>query len=127
MPKEKTEKINEKTEEAKEEPKQSEKPKKLSQKDYEKKVLELSKKGLTAEKIGSELQKQGIHPREYEGKISKILGQDYVDPELINIGKKLENIEQHMKKNKQDKRALREKSRVFSQRKKRREYLQVRN
>jgi hypothetical protein len=130
MPKEKTPKIKEETAEVAEvmqEPKQSEKPKKLSQKDYEKKVLELAKKGLTAEKIGTELQNQGIHPQEYEHRISKILGADYVDPELKNIESKLEKIETHMKKNVQDKKALREKSRIFSQRKKRREYLQIKN
>ena len=49
------------------------KEKKLSQKDYEKKVLELAKKPLTSEKIGEELRKQGIHPKEYHRKISKIL------------------------------------------------------
>jgi len=125
MPKEKIEKIKEEKEESIEESLKNEKPKKISQKDYEKKVLELSKKGLTSEKIGSELKKQGIHPQEYEGKISKILGKDYIDPELKNVEIKLENIEKHMKKNIQDKKALREKSRIFSQRKKRKEYLKL--
>lgn len=127
MPKEKTEKIKEENEEVEEPTKKVEKPKKISQKEYEKKILDLSKKGLTAEKIGSELKKEGIHPQEFEGKISKILGKDYVDPELKNIEKKLEGLEKHMKKNIQDKKALREKSRVFSQRKSRREYLQLQN
>jgi len=53
--------------------KSDENPKKLSQEEYEKKVLELSNKGLTAEKIGEQLKKQGIHPKEYSGKISQIL------------------------------------------------------
>ncbi len=47
--------------------------KKLSQEGFEKKVLELASKGLTSEKIGEELRKQGIHPKEYNKKISKIL------------------------------------------------------
>jgi len=100
-----------------------EKQKKLSLEEYEKKIIELSDKGLTAEKIGEELKKQGIHPKEYNKKISKILGKKYVDPELKNTERKLTRIEQHSKKNKQDKRAMRERSRVFSQIRKIKKYL----
>lgn len=100
-----------------------EKPKKLSEEEYEKKVLELHKKGLTAEKIGEELKREGIHPREYEKKISTILGDNYTSPDLKNIEKKLEKIEEHLKKNKQDKKAKRERSRVFSQIRKVKKYL----
>ena len=100
-------------------------PKKLSQEAYEKKVKELAEKGLTAERIGEELRKQGIHPKEYEKKISKILGEKYVDPELKNMESKLNRIEQHSKKNKQDKRAKREKSRVFSRIRRIKKYLKI--
>lgn len=100
-------------------------PKKLSQEAYEKKVKELAEKGLTAERIGEELRKQGIHPKEYEKNISKILGEKYVDPELKNMEAKLNRIEQHSKKNKQDKRAKREKSRVFSRIRRIKKYLKI--
>ena len=48
-------------------------------------------------------------------KISKILKDKYVNPDLKNIQKKLEKIEKHIEKNRQDKRAKREKDRVFAQ------------
>lgn len=88
---------------------------KLTQAEYEKRVKALAKEGLTAEKIGQKLRDEGIHPAEYEGKISKILGEDYVNPDLKNVETKLENLKAHVGKNKQDKRAKREKDRVFSQ------------
>ncbi len=104
------------------EPKKTEKAKKLSQKDYEKKVLELWKKGLTSEKIGEELRRSGIHPKEYHKKISKILGDKYVNPDLKNVEVKLERVKKHYGKNKQDKRAMREKDRVFAQLRKLKKY-----
>ncbi len=107
------------------EPKKPEKAKKLSQKDYEKKVLELAKKNLTSEKIGEKLRKQGIHPKEYNKKISKILGDKYVNPDLKNVEVKLERIKKHYGKNKQDKRAMREKDRVFAQLRKLKKYFKI--
>lgn len=107
------------------EPKKAEKAKKLSQKDYEKKVLELVKKGLTSEKIGEELRKQGIHPKEYHKKISKIIGNKYINPDLKNVEDKLERVKKHYEKNKQDKRAMREKDRVFAQLRKLKKYFKV--
>jgi ribosomal protein S15P/S13E len=89
--------------------------KKLTQKEYEAKIHELAKEGLTAEKIGQKLKDEGIHPSEFKGKISKILGERYVNPDLKNVEEKLEKIKAHYEKNKQDKRAKREKDRVFSQ------------
>ena len=89
--------------------------KKLSQKEYEKKVLELADKNLTSEKIGEELRRQGIHPKEYDKEISKILGDKYINPDLKNVEEKLERIKKHYEKNKQDKRAMRDKDRVFSE------------
>jgi ribosomal protein S15P/S13E len=99
----------------KSEKKQEEIPKKLTQEEYEKKVLELSSKGLTSEKIGEELKKHGIYSMEYNKKISKILGEKYINPDLKNVEEKLKKIEEHLEKNKQDKKAKRERSRVFSQ------------
>jgi ribosomal protein S15P/S13E len=103
--------------------KQEGEQKKLTLEEYERKVIELADKGLTAEKIGEELKKNGIHSKEYEKKISKILKDKYDSPDLKNTEKKLEKIEQHLKKNKQDKKAKRERSRVFSQIRKIKKYL----
>lgn len=107
------------------EKKQEEKPEKLTQEDYEKKVLELADKGLTAEKIGEELKKRNIHSKEYGKKISQILGSKYISPDLKNTEEKLKKIEKHSEKNKQDKRATRERSRVFSQIRKIKKYLKA--
>jgi ribosomal protein S15P/S13E len=105
------------------EKKQEEPQKKLTSEEYEKKVIELSKKGLTSEKIGEELKKHGVYAIEYNKKISKILGNDYVSPDLKNVEEKLKKIEGHLEKNKQDKKAKRERSRVFSQIRKIKKYL----
>ena len=102
-----------------------EKNEKLSQKEYEKKVIELAKSGLTAEKIGQKLKEDGIHPKEYSKKISKILGELYVNPDLKNVEDKLNRIKKHLEKNKQDKRAKREKDRVFAQLRKLKKYFKV--
>jgi len=111
MVKEKTEKKSEKTEKVK-----------ISQKEYEQKVKDLAKEGLTSEKIGQKLRDEGIHPKNYSGKISKILGEDYQNPDLKNVESKLQKIKTHLAKNKQDKRAKREKDRVFSQLRKLKKY-----
>lgn len=121
MPKNKKEKTEKESKSEKAE------AKKISQSEYEKKVVELAGKGMTAEKIGETLRKENIHPNDYNKKISAILKEKnlYVSPELKNIGKKLERIENHSAKNKQDKRAKREKSRVFSQLRKIKKYLKL--
>lgn len=103
------------TKEESENKKESKEKKKLTQAEFEKKVKELAKEGLTSEKIGEKLKREGIHPKEYSGKISKILDKDYTNPDLKNVEEKLERIKTHYEKNKQDKRAKREKDRVFSQ------------
>ncbi len=95
--------------------KNKEKSKRLTQEEFEKKVLELEEKSLTSEKIGEELRKQHIHPKEYKKKISKILGDKYIIPDIKNIETKLEKVKKHSEKNKKDKRAMREKVRVAAQ------------
>jgi ribosomal protein S15P/S13E len=105
------------------EKKQEEAPKKLTIEEYEKRVLSLADKGLTSEKIGEELKREGIHSKEYEKKISKILKEKYINPDLKNCEEKLIKIEEHLKKNKQDKKAKRERSRIFSQIRKIKKYL----
>ena len=89
--------------------------KKLSAEEYEKKVVELAKTGLSSEKIGEALRKEGIHPQEHGKKISKILKEKgiYTNPDLKNVSTKLENLEKHYQNNKQDKRALKDRERVF--------------
>lgn len=95
---------------------ETEEPKKITQKEFEKQVIALAKTGLTAEKIGEKLRKQKIHSKEYDKKISKILKEEnlYILPDLKNVEEKFKRLEKHSKKNKQDKRALREKSRILS-------------
>ncbi|MBU2503915.1 MAG: hypothetical protein KJ879_02580 [Nanoarchaeota archaeon] len=90
--------------------------KKISQEEFEKRVLQLVETGLTSEKIGEALKKENIHSAEYKGKISKILAEKgkYINPDLKNIAEKLEKIKQHYEKNKQDKKAMREKDRIFA-------------
>ncbi len=97
------------------EEKEAQKAKKLSEKEFEKKVIELAEKGLTAEKIGEELKKEGVHSREYTKKISQILGKKYINPDVKNVGEKLAKIEKHYEKNMQDKRAMRDRDRIFAQ------------
>ena len=104
--------------------KKSTQSKKISQKEYEEKVLELADKGFTAEKIGEKLRREGIHPKEYEKKISQILKDKYINPDLKNVEEKLERVKKHFEKNKQDKRAMREKDRIFAQLRKLKKYFQ---
>jgi ribosomal protein S15P/S13E len=86
---------------------------KLSEIEFDKKVVELAEKGMTAEKIGETLRREGIHPKEHK-KISKVLREKnlYVIPDIKNIETKLENISKHAGKNKQDKRAMRDRERI---------------
>jgi len=104
--------------------KEEKKLKKISQSEFEKKVLELASKGLTSEKIGEELRHQNIHPKEYSQKISKILKEKYVNPDLKNVEEKLERIKKHYGNNKQDKRSMREKDRIFAQLRKLKKYFE---
>ncbi len=101
------------------------KSKKIPQPEFEKKIMELAEKGLTSEKIGEELRQQGIHPKEYNKKISKILKDKYINPDLKNVEEKLKRVKKHYEKNKQDKRAMREKDRIFSQLRKLKKYFKI--
>ncbi|MFH1607587.1 MAG: hypothetical protein ABIA78_00455 [archaeon] len=111
----------------KESEKKQEKQTKIPQKEFEKKVIELADKGLTSEKIGEQLRKKNIHPKEYPKKISKILKENekYKNPDLKNVEEKLEKIKKHYAKNKQDKRAMREKDRIFAQLRKLKKYFKI--
>lgn len=107
--------------------KKKEDKKKLTQAQFEKKILELAEKGLTSEKVGETLKKEGVHPKEYSKKISQILKEKkkYENPDLKNVEAKLERIKKHYEKNKQDKRAKREKDRIFSQLRRIKKYLGI--
>jgi len=88
---------------------------KITQTEFERKVKELAEQGVTSEKIGEKLKKDGIYSAEFGKKISEIMGDKYSPPDLLNIHNKLEKIKKHIEKNKQDKRAIREKDRIYSQ------------
>ena len=87
---------------------------KLETKEFENKILELAEKGLTSEKIGEALRKDGMHPKKYGKKISYVLKENnkYINPDLKNVEEKLEKIRTHFEKNKQDKKAMRERERI---------------
>lgn len=97
---------------------------KVSQEEYEKKVIELAKTGITSEKIGEHLRKQGIHPKEYGGKISGILRKEnlYTAPDVRNVEIKFENLKKHYEKNRQDKKALKNREKIFGNLSKLRKY-----
>jgi ribosomal protein S15P/S13E len=109
--------------EKKEETKAEKKSEKISESEFEKKVIELADKGMTAEKIGETLKRQGIHSKDYSKKISQILGHKYKSPDMENISSKLAKLDEHVKNNHGDKRAIREKGRIFAQLKRLKEYL----
>ena len=83
----------------------------LTEKDVEAIVVKLAKQGLTSEKIGLELRdKYGVPRTRVLGKrVSQILKENdlYSDSTEDNLVKKREKISQHLKENKQDKRAMR--------------------
>lgn len=105
----------------------TENSKKITQNEFEKMVLDLAKTGLTSEKIGENLKKQNIHPHDYNKKISKILKENnsFFSADLKNVEEKFKKIKEHSEKNKQDKRALNEKSRIFAQIRKIKKYNQA--
>jgi ribosomal protein S15P/S13E len=111
----------------KKEEKKVAKPKKITQAEFEKRVIELAKKDMTSEKIGEELRKQNIHSNDFSKTISQILKEKktYINPDLKNVEEKLERIKTHFETNKQDKRAMREKDRVFAQLRKLKKYFKV--
>jgi len=116
MPKQKTKKTGKGEPEAR----------KLSLEEFEARVLGLAEKEMTAEKIGEALRKEGIHPKEH-AKISRILKSKnlYTIPEIKNLQEKLNRVKAQMEKNIQDKRATREKGRIFSLLRKHKQYHKI--
>lgn len=101
--------------------------KNLSEPEFEKKVIEFADKGFTSEKIGERLRQEGIHSKEHHKKISQILKEKgkYINPDLKNIEEKLGKLGKHIGKHKQDKKAVRDKDRIFSQLNKLKKYFKV--
>jgi len=95
---------------------------KISAEQFEEKVRQLTGQGLTSEKIGEKLRREGIHSKEFGKKISILMGDKYSPPDILNIQEKLNSILKHIEKNKQDKKAIREKDRIFSQLRKAKQY-----
>jgi ribosomal protein S15P/S13E len=93
--------------------------------EFKKKVLELAEKGLTSEKIGEKLRKEGYRSKEFNIKISKILGNKYINPDKKNLEEKLEKLEVHCKKNKGDKKALRAKDHLIARLRKLKNHLNL--
>ncbi len=102
------------------------KAQKISVDEFEAQVIELAEKGMTSEKIGESLRQQGIHPKEHR-KISRILKEKglYHPPEIKNIKEKLDRVTAHKEKHIQDKRAMRERERIFSLLRKQKEYHKI--
>jgi len=92
-------------------------------------ILKLAEKGLTAEKIGLILRDQYGIPRTkiYNLKIGRVLKEKnkFVEPSLLNLQKRAERIEEHHKKNKQDKKAGRSLIIVKAKLKKVKDYLKA--
>ena len=101
--------------------------KKISQAEFEKLVLKLADEGVTSEKIGEKLRKDDIHTNDFSKKISTILKDagKYVNPDLKNLEEKLERLKSHYETNKKDKRAMRDKDRVFSELRQMKKYFKV--
>ncbi len=123
MPKKAKEETEETEEKVSEDAEENTKNKRISEEDFEKKVKELAKQGLTAEKIGEKLRKEGIHSKEFNKKISQVLGNEYTNPDEKNIQEKLTKLEAHFSKNKKDKRAMRDRARISAKLRRLRKYL----
>ena len=70
-------------------------------------ILKLAEKGLTAEKIGLVLKDQYGIPKVklYNFKIKDVLKDEFQEPTIINLQKKVETIILHNQKHKNDKKA----------------------
>ena len=102
------------------------KAQKISVNEFEAQVIKLAEKGMTSEKIGESLRQHCIHPQEH-WKISRILKEKgiYHPPEIKNIKEKLDRVTAHKEKHKQDKRAMRERERIFSLLRKQKKYHKI--
>lgn len=101
---------------------------KYSEEEVREIILKLAEKGLTSEKIGLTLRDQYGIPKVkiYKIKIGQVLKEKnkFTEPSLLNLEKRKERIEDHYKKNKQDKKADRSLILVKAKLKKVKEYLE---
>lgn len=90
-------------------------------------VLKFSNKGLTAEKIGLIMKNQYGIPsvRLYGLKIKKVLKDKFQEPTIINLEKKVKKLEDHVKKNKHDKKADRSLTINIAKFRKRKDYEKI--
>ena len=89
-------------------------------------IIKLANKGFTAEKIGLNLRDQYGIPKVklYNLKIKKVLNDKYKDPNILNLSKKVDNVESHFKKHNHDQSAKRSLTISKAKLKKRQEYLE---
>ena len=82
---------------------------KYTKEEIQKIILKLANKGITAEKIGLTLRDQYGIPKVklYGLKIKKVLEDNFKEPALTNLEKKSQNLDEHVKKNKHDRKANR--------------------
>ena len=81
----------------------------ITEEEAKKIIIDLGSKGMTAEKIGLTLRDEyGFQKQKMKLKISEILRENkvYIQPDLANYQKKIANLRDHLKKNKQDVRAI---------------------
>ena len=87
----------------------------MSEEEVKKIIIEMAKKGMTAEKIGLSLRDEhGFQNKKTKVKISQVLREAnlYVSPDIANLQKKSLILIDHIKKNKQDKKAKRDLVRI---------------
>jgi len=106
-------------------------PERAKVEDIEKKIIDLAKKGNDPAQIGLLLrEKYGLTKTKVLGKkISQILKEKNIEhnDDLAIINKKIEKLEQHYNKNKQDKRAKRELVKFIGLRRKLQRYNKKKN
>lgn len=87
-------------------------------------ILKLAEKGMTAEKIGLVLRDQYGIPKVklFNLKIKEVMQDKFVEPSVINLQNKVGRLEEHNKKNKQDKKSDRALILTKSKLKKRTDY-----
>mgnify|MGYP001605517926 CR=1 FL=1 len=100
---------------------------KYTKEEIEKIILKLADKGLTAEKIGLMLRdRYGIPKVKLYGlKIKEVLEEKFKEPSLINLEKKSQKLEGHVKKNKHDRKANRSLTITKAKLKRIKDYLKI--
>ncbi|MFW6283743.1 MAG: hypothetical protein ACOC1P_06895 [Minisyncoccales bacterium] len=77
----------------------------LEKEDVRKIILDLAEEGKTSEKIGLILkEKYGVYAKNFDLKIGRVLREEdkWVDPDIKNVKKKLERLEENLRESKHD-------------------------